>query len=146
VEGTGFKLWYTGTATNKNGVGVLIDKSLKDGVVDVKRVGDRIILVKLVIGDLVLNVISAYAPQVGLNENSKREFWEGLEDMVSSVPVGEKLFIGGDLNGHVGTSSTSFEGVHGGCKPWSLASKTLVLKKNEELMLIMYPIKEAYFF
>jgi hypothetical protein len=32
------------------------------------------------------------------------------------------------------------------CKPWSLASKTLVLKKNEELMLIMYPIKEAYFF
>jgi hypothetical protein len=29
---------------------------------------------KLVIGDLVLNVISAYAPQVGLNENSKREF------------------------------------------------------------------------
>ncbi|PWZ06291.1 Craniofacial development protein 2 [Zea mays] len=108
VEGTGFKLWYTGTAANKNGVGVLIDKSLKDGVVDVKRLGDRIILVKLVIGDLVLNVISAYAPQVGLNE-----FWEGLEDMVSSVPVGEKLFIG-DLNGHVGTSSTSFEGVHGG--------------------------------
>jgi hypothetical protein len=114
VEGTGFKLWYTGTAANKNGVGVLIDKSLKDGVVDVKRLGDRIILVKLVIGDLVLNVISAYAPQVGLNENSKREFWEGLEDMVSSVPVGEKLFIGGDLNGHAGTSSTSFEGVHGG--------------------------------
>jgi hypothetical protein len=67
-----------GTATNKNGVGVLIDNSLKDGVVDVKRLGDRIILVKLVIGDLVLNVISAYAPQVGLNENSKREFWEGL--------------------------------------------------------------------
>jgi hypothetical protein len=71
---TGFKLWYTRTAANKNGVGILIDKSLKDGVVDVKRLGDRIILVKLVIGDLVLNVISAYAPKVGLNENSKREF------------------------------------------------------------------------
>jgi exonuclease III len=51
VKGTGFKLWYTGTAANKNGVGVLIDKSLKDGVVDVKRLGDRFILVKLVIGD-----------------------------------------------------------------------------------------------
>jgi len=34
VEGTGFKLWYTGTAVNKNGVGILIDNSLKDGVVD----------------------------------------------------------------------------------------------------------------
>ena len=59
VENMGFKLWYTGTVANKNGVGILIDKSLKNGVVDVKRQGDRIILVKLVVGDLVFNVISA---------------------------------------------------------------------------------------
>ena len=44
-------------------VEVLIDKSLKDGVVEVRRQGDRIILVKLVISDMVLNVISAYAPK-----------------------------------------------------------------------------------
>ena len=60
VDNTSFKLWYTGTTTNKN-VGVLIDKSLKDGVVKVRRQGDRIILVKLVISDMVLNVISTYA-------------------------------------------------------------------------------------
>jgi exonuclease III len=36
VEDTGFKLWYTGTMTNKNGVGIVLDKSLKDGVVDIK--------------------------------------------------------------------------------------------------------------
>jgi exonuclease III len=36
VEDTGFKLWYTGTTTNKNGVGIVLDKSLKDGVVDIK--------------------------------------------------------------------------------------------------------------
>lgn len=114
VEDTGFKLWYTGTTSNKNGVGILVNKSLRDGVVDVKRQGDRMILVKLVVGDLVLNVISAYAPQVGHNESTKREFWEGLEDLVRRVPTGEKLFIGGDLNGHVGTSNTGFERVHGG--------------------------------
>jgi hypothetical protein len=34
--------------------------------------------------------------------------------MVRSVPIGETLFIGGDLNGHIGTSNTCFEGVHGG--------------------------------
>lgn len=46
VDNTDFKLWYTlGTAANRNGVGVLIDKSLKDGVADVRRQGDRIILV-----------------------------------------------------------------------------------------------------
>uniref|UniRef100_A0A8I7BEL5 Endonuclease/exonuclease/phosphatase domain-containing protein n=1 Tax=Hordeum vulgare subsp. vulgare TaxID=112509 RepID=A0A8I7BEL5_HORVV len=113
VEGTGFKLWYTRTVANKNGLGILINKNLKYGAVDVKRRGDRIILVKLVVGDLVFNVFSAYAPQVGHNENTKREFWEGLEDMVRSVPIGERLFIGGDLNGHMSTSNTSFKGVHG---------------------------------
>uniref|UniRef100_A0A453I402 Craniofacial development protein 2-like n=1 Tax=Aegilops tauschii subsp. strangulata TaxID=200361 RepID=A0A453I402_AEGTS len=107
-------LWYTGTTENRNGVGILINKSLKYGVVDIKRCGDRIILDKLVVGDLVLNVISVYDPQVGHNENTKRGFLEGLEGMVRSVPTGEKLFIGGDLNGHVATSSTGFEGVHGG--------------------------------
>jgi hypothetical protein len=72
VEDTGFKLW--GTTANKNGVGIVLDKSLKDGVVDIKRQGDRIILVKLLVGDLVFNVISAYTPQIGLNESIKSQF------------------------------------------------------------------------
>jgi exonuclease III len=66
VEDTGFKLWYTCTTANKNGVDIVLDKSLKDGVVDIKRQGDRIILVKLLVRDLVFNVISAYTPQIGL--------------------------------------------------------------------------------
>jgi hypothetical protein len=72
VEDTGFKLWYTGTTINKNGVGIVLDKILKDGVVDIKRQGDMIILVKLIVGDLVFNVISAYTPQICLNESIKR--------------------------------------------------------------------------
>jgi exonuclease III len=71
VEDTGFKLWYTENTSTKNGVGIVLDKSLKDGVVDIKRQGDMIILVKLLVGDLIFNVISAYAPQIGLNESVK---------------------------------------------------------------------------
>jgi hypothetical protein len=74
VEDTGFKLWYTGNTSIKNDVGIVLDKSLKDGVVDIKRQGDRIILVKLLIGDLVFNVIRAYARQIGLNESVKMQF------------------------------------------------------------------------
>jgi hypothetical protein len=36
VEDTSFKLWHTCTTTNKNGVDIVLDKSLKDGVVDIK--------------------------------------------------------------------------------------------------------------
>jgi hypothetical protein len=74
VKDISFKLWYTGTTINKNGVGIVLDKSLKDGVVDIKRQGDKIILVKLLVGDLVFNVISAYTPEIGLNKSIKRQF------------------------------------------------------------------------
>jgi hypothetical protein len=62
-----------------------------------------IIMIKLIFGDLILNVISAYAPHVGLSDDVKRRFWEDLEDMVRGAPSSEKFFIGCDLNGHVGT-------------------------------------------
>ena len=65
-------------------------------------------------GDLILNVISAYAPQIGRSDVDKRRFWDDLEDMIRGVPINEKLFIGGDLNGHVGTTREGFEKVHGG--------------------------------
>jgi hypothetical protein len=112
VEDTGFKLWYTGTTINKNRVDIILDKSLKDGVMDIKRQGDMIILVKLLVGDLIFNIISAYAPQIGLNESFKRQFWEQLDTLISTVSISEKLFIEGDLNRHVDSIRVDFDGVH----------------------------------
>jgi hypothetical protein len=74
VEDTGFKLWYTGNTLTKNDVGIVLDKSLKNEVVDIKRQGDRIILVKLFVEDLVFNIISAYSLQISLNESVKMQF------------------------------------------------------------------------
>nr|CAB3464536.1 unnamed protein product [Digitaria exilis] len=57
------------------------------------------------------------SPAIGatsLSESVKRQFWEDLDGMVSTVPISEKLFIGGDLNGHVGATNVGFERVHGG--------------------------------
>jgi hypothetical protein len=73
-----------------------------------------IILVKLLVGDLVFNVINAYASQIGLNESVKMQFWEELDALVSSVPISEMLFIGGDLNEHVSSIRVGFNGVHRG--------------------------------
>jgi hypothetical protein len=43
--------------------------------------------------------------------SGKRQFWEDFEDVVGSVHANEKLFIGGDLTGHVRTTNLGFEGV-----------------------------------
>ncbi|KAL6537654.1 hypothetical protein OROHE_012281 [Orobanche hederae] len=96
----GYKLWYSGKDRSRNGVGIVIDKEMIDDVVEVSRKSDRIMSIKLVIGDEFLTIISAYAPQVGLDASIKQEFWEDLEEVVERIPMGEKLIIGGDLNGH----------------------------------------------
>ena len=39
----------------------------------IRRKSDRILLVKLILGGKIFNVISVNAPQVGLDESSKRQ-------------------------------------------------------------------------
>ncbi|XP_016553919.2 craniofacial development protein 2-like [Capsicum annuum] len=70
--------------------------------------------IKLVMGGSTVNVISAYAPQVGLDEEEKKEFWEVLDKVVRSIPSTEKLFVGGDFNEHIGSLSRGYDNVYGG--------------------------------
>ncbi|XP_058008954.1 uncharacterized protein LOC131183079 [Hevea brasiliensis] len=114
VGNSGYKLWFTGKERNKNGVGIIIDRTLKNAIITVKRVGDRIILVKLVLEGKTINVVSAYAPQIGLDSESKQMFWEDMDDLMQSIPNEENIFIGGDLNGHVGSDRQGYENVHKG--------------------------------
>ncbi|XP_016558061.1 uncharacterized protein LOC107857736 [Capsicum annuum] len=110
----GYKLWYSGRVGNRNGVCILVDDKLKKQVVEVKRVNDRMMLIKLVIKGSSWNNISAYALHVGLDNKVKNIFWEDLDDMVRGVPSNEKLFIGGNFNGYIGSSSRGYDNVHGG--------------------------------
>ena len=65
---------------------------------------------------LVVNVVSAYAPQVGLGGEEKEKFWEEFGVAMSEVKEGEKVVVGGDLNGHVWVE----RGWHGG---WGYGSR-----------------------
>nr|XP_009767134.1 PREDICTED: uncharacterized protein LOC104218356 [Nicotiana sylvestris] len=70
--------------------------------------------IKLVVGGFTVIVISAYASQVGLDQEVKRQFCEDLEEMVRGIPHTEKLFIGGDFNGYIGANARGYDDVHGG--------------------------------
>ncbi|KAG5571748.1 hypothetical protein H5410_061514 [Solanum commersonii] len=110
----GFKLWYSGGSRDRNGVGILVDGDLREQVVEVRRISDRLMTIKLVIGGCTLSVISAYAPQVGLDEETKKLFYEDLDEVVRGIPNTEKIVIGGDFNSHIGATSSGFDDVHGG--------------------------------
>ncbi|KAG5573068.1 hypothetical protein H5410_062834 [Solanum commersonii] len=108
-----FKLWYSGGSRDRNGVGILVDGNLRELVVEVRRISDRLMTIKLVIGGYTLSVISASAPQVGLDEEAKKLFYEDLDEVVRGIPNTEKIVIGGDFNGHIGATSNGFDDVHG---------------------------------
>ncbi|XP_045452741.1 craniofacial development protein 2-like [Melitaea cinxia] len=112
--GAGCKFYYCGCDGKRNGVGIVLDRELKNKVMDVKRVNDRVIAVKLLIEDSVLNVVSVYAPQTGCDDSMKERFWEDFDAVIMKVPECEEIYIGGDFNGHVGRMNDGYERVHGG--------------------------------
>ncbi|XP_055830881.1 uncharacterized protein LOC129899908 [Solanum dulcamara] len=70
--------------------------------------------IKVIIEGIILNIISAYAPQAVLSEEHKRRFWEDLDELVGGIPSTEKIFMGGDFNGHIGSILGGYDDVHGG--------------------------------
>ncbi|KAK3569104.1 hypothetical protein QTP86_022133, partial [Hemibagrus guttatus] len=111
--GAGFKLFYYGVDSKRNGVGVVLKEEFVRNVLEVKRVSDRVMSLKLEIEGVILNVVSGYAPQVGCELEEKERFWSELDEVMESIPTGERVVIGADFNGHVGEGNTGDEEVMG---------------------------------
>uniref|UniRef100_W5NL26 ribonuclease H n=1 Tax=Lepisosteus oculatus TaxID=7918 RepID=W5NL26_LEPOC len=150
--GEGYKLIYHGKKTTQNGVGVVVNQWIRDSVTKVARITDRLMSTKICMGTSTLCVVSCYAPQAGSPEEEK-DFWHDLETHVQAIDDSEILFIGGDLNGHVGRAKDNFDHNHGGqghgnrneggirvlehAEAWDLAITNTFFKKRE-LHLITY--------
>ena len=111
--GEGYKLYYYGSG-NRNGVGVIVCERLRSFVVEVSRISDRLLSVKIDAGGEMLRVVSCYAPQANCSVEEKDAFWEVLSDHIGSFDPEERVAIGGDLNGHVGEDRLGYERYHGG--------------------------------
>ncbi|CAK1589283.1 unnamed protein product [Parnassius mnemosyne] len=98
----------------RNGVAIVLDENLKQRIIDVDRRNDRLMAVKLAMDNQPpLNIISAYAPQTGCGESEKEAFWDEFDDLLISMAPEELKYIGGDLNGHVGASNTTYKDIQG---------------------------------
>ncbi|KAK3569470.1 hypothetical protein QTP86_031432 [Hemibagrus guttatus] len=126
--GAGFKLFYYGVDSKRNGVGVVLKEEFVRNVLEVKRVSDRVMSLKLEIEGVMLNVVSGYAPQVGCQLEEKERFWSELDEVMESILTGERVVIGADFNGHVGEGNTGDEEVMGkfGVKERNLEGQMVV--------------------
>ena len=59
---------------------------ITSGVLEVRRVSDRMMYVKLDVEGVMITVISAYASQVGCLREEKDTFWTDLDEVVESIP------------------------------------------------------------
>ena len=109
-----YKLFWVGNKEGTAGVGVLLAETWVEKVFDIKRVSDRLMLIKIIVGETIVTVLSAYAPQVGLDDAAKDAFYDDLQSTVAKVSASEVLVPCGDFNGHIGKSAAGYEGVHGG--------------------------------
>ncbi|KAK3545478.1 hypothetical protein QTP70_007724 [Hemibagrus guttatus] len=126
--GAGFKLFYYSVDSKRNGVVVVLKEEFVRNVLEVKRVPDRVMSLKLAIEGVMLNVVSGYAPQIGCELEEKERFWSELDEVIESIPTGERVVIGADFNGHVGEGNRGDEEVMGkfGVKERNLEGQMVV--------------------
>ena len=84
-------------------------KELVESVLEVKRVSDRLMAMKLEVKGSILNIVSAYAPQVNNSMEEKNDFWEDLDGLIEGISKEERIVLGADLNGHVGEGNIGDE-------------------------------------
>jgi exonuclease III len=60
-----YKFWYSGNEDGRNGVGILMWQGLAENVIEVVRHSHRMMRVKMMLGEVVYEIFSVYAPQRG---------------------------------------------------------------------------------
>ena len=82
-----YKLFWMGCEKGIHGVGMLVADRWIEKVLDVKRVSERLMVVRVIVDRSVLNLISVYAPQAGWSREVKEEFLAMLGEVDHSISV-----------------------------------------------------------
>ena len=69
-----YKLFWKGCEEGISGVGMLVAERWIDKVIEVKRFSERIILLRVIVGESVVCLVSVYAPQVGRANRRRKNF------------------------------------------------------------------------
>jgi len=98
-----------------------------DSVVSVERHSERVLVLKMVLGDCLLNVFTVYAPHSGKPDEEKESFWDDVFHLVSCIPENEIVVFAGDMNGHIGTLEVAMLAMMGHMVVLGMALGTLMV-------------------
>ena len=88
ATGKRYKLFWMGSEARTEGVGIFVAEKWVDSVVSVERHSERIMVLKMVLGDCLLNVFTVYAPHSGKPDEVKECFSnEVMLDMMGHMVV-----------------------------------------------------------
>ena len=103
--GKRYKLFWMGSKAKTDGVGIFVAQKWVDSVVSVERHSERVLVLKMVLGDCLLNVFTVYAPHSGKPDEEKERFWNEVFHLASCILQNEMVAFSGDMNGYIGSSN-----------------------------------------
>jgi len=103
-----------GGEERSDSVRIIVAEKWVDSVVSVKRHSKRVLNLRMVLDNGLLNILTVYAPHLGKPEEEKESFSNEVFHLVSCIPQNEMVVLAGDMNGHVGSSNVGYDGTHGG--------------------------------
>ena len=105
-------IYYCGQESlRRNGVAIMINKTVRNAVLGCNLKNDRMISVHLQCKPFNMTVIQVYAPISNAEEAEADWFYEDLQDLLELTPKKDVVFIIGDWNAKVG--SQEIPGVRG---------------------------------
>ena len=78
---------------------IFVAEKWVDSVVSVERHSERALVLKMVLGDCLLNVFMVYASHSGKPDEEKERFWYEVFHLVSCIPQNEMVVFAGDMKG-----------------------------------------------
>lgn len=102
--------WHGKSASEvrEYGVGFAVRNSLLNSVEPPVAISERIITLKLSTKVGTATVISAYAPTLQASDDTKDQFYDSLIQVMSRIPISEKVYLLGDFNARVGADHATW--------------------------------------
>ena len=90
----------------RNGVGIMVNKRVRNAVLGCNLKNDRMISVRLQDKPFNITIIKVYAPTSNAEEAEVERFYEDLPDLLELTPLKYVFFIIEDWNAKVGNQET----------------------------------------